>query len=254
MQDPRYYKEYTPAAHLTSYIDAYYVLRRDSSFKPVKRYIYADGLAEIFVNFGSSIPMVDDKIPLKPGRLYFGGTMTATSYITGQPDSRFVGVRFKPGGLSAFYKLNQFEFVDKIVDLPQPELYSIMYDDNKFVERLNRFFTRNLNPRVAHILSISETVYALRGQITVDALAKQNNISTRSLERHFNLTLGIGPKEFIKVVRFHNLIKKLQTKESQESLLRIAYEMGYYDHSHLSKEVKRYGGQNPSDLRGTSDM
>lgn len=248
MQDPRYYIEYAPAAHLASYIDAYYVLRRDSSFKPVKRYIFADGLAEIFVNLGSSIPMVDDKVPLKPGRLYFGGTMTTTSFITGLPDTRFVGIRFKPGGLSAFYKLNQFEFVDKIVDLPQPELYSIMYDDDKLVERLNRFFTRTLNPRVLPVLSISESVYNLRGQITVDALARQNNISRRSLERHFNSALGVGPKEFIKVIRFHNLIKKLQSKESQESLLQIAYEMGYYDHSHLIKEVRRYGGQTPSDI------
>jgi hypothetical protein len=24
--------------------------------------------------------------------------------------------------------------------------------------------------------------------------------------------------------------------------------MGYYDHAHLTKEVRRYGGQNPSEL------
>jgi hypothetical protein len=87
MQDPRFYKEFTPAPHLARFIEAYWTLHRDSAFKPVRRYIYADGLAEMFVNLGTCIPLVDGKIPLKPGRLYYGGTMTATSYIDGLPDS-----------------------------------------------------------------------------------------------------------------------------------------------------------------------
>jgi AraC-like DNA-binding protein len=34
----------------------------------------------------------------------------------------------------------------------------------------------------------------------------------------------------------------------EESLLRIAFELGYYDHAHLTNEFKRYAGIRPSEL------
>lgn len=242
------YKEFKPCAGLARFIEAYWFLHIGSRFDPVRQYIFADGLTEIFTNLGNSVPVIDDTKFLKPGKLYFGGTMTTTSTFTRVPNSDFAGIRFKPGGVAAFYSLNLLELVDRIIDFPDPELHALMYPDDQLGERLDRFFTRKLNTRILPVLAISESVNLHRGLITVDQLAKQHHISKRSLERHFNATIGVGPKEFIKVIRFQHLLKKLKVKDSQESLLQIAYEMGYYDHAHLTREVRRYGGQNPSDL------
>ena len=244
------YQEFKPAEPLQRFIQCYWIARRNADFKPALRYIFADGLSEIFANLSTSgiSPFINGIVPLKPGRVYFGGTMTSTNTIISQPDTVFAGVRLKPGGISAFYKFNLLELVDEIIELSDPGLYAILTEDPGLKERLDKFFLHKLDTRILPIISMSEFVDHHQGRITVDELAKRHHISRRSLERHFNSTIGIGPKEFIKVIRFHHLVQKLQKKESSESLLRIAYEMGYYDHAHLTKEVKRYGGQTPSEL------
>jgi AraC-like DNA-binding protein len=73
-------------------------------------------------------------------------------------------------------------------------------------------------------------------------------------------SLGISPKEFIKIARFQEVLRRLQQIRPQsvlqdgpgdipqESLLRIAFELGYYDHAHLTNEFKRYAGIRPSEL------
>ena len=35
---------------------------------------------------------------------------------------------------------------------------------------------------------------------------------------------------------------------TNESLLRMAYDLGYYDHAHLTNEFKKYAGILPSEL------
>ncbi|MGZ3822192.1 MAG: helix-turn-helix domain-containing protein, partial [Mucilaginibacter sp.] len=60
---------------------------------------------------------------------------------------------------------------------------------------------------------------------------------------------GIPPKEFIKIIRFQYAHKRLLKNNSGESLLSIACEMGYYDHSHLARDIKKYSGLNPSEIK-----
>ncbi|MHA4808099.1 helix-turn-helix domain-containing protein [Flavitalea flava] len=242
------YKEFKPCSALSRFIEVYWHLHIGSHFTPVRQYIFADGLTEIFTNLGNSVPVIDGTKFLKPGKLYFGGTMTTTSTFTRMPNSDFAGIRLKPGGIAAFYSLNLSELVDQIIDFPDPELQGLLYPDDQLGERLDSFFSRKLNTRILPVVAITESVSLHRGLITVDQLARQHHISKRSLERHFNAAIGVGPKEFIKVIRFQHLLKKLKAKDSQESLLQIACEMGYYDHAHLTREVRRYGGQNPSSL------
>jgi len=64
----------------------------------------------------------------------------------------------------------------------------------------------------------------------------------------YNAGSGTAPKEFLKIIRFQEALKRLQLNTSQESLLRIAYELGYYDHAHLTNEFKKYAGILPSEL------
>jgi AraC-like DNA-binding protein len=64
----------------------------------------------------------------------------------------------------------------------------------------------------------------------------------------FNEHMGISPKEFIKVIRFQQVLKRIRKKDYKESFSQLAYEMGYYDHAHLTNEVKRYSGFNPTTL------
>lgn len=48
---------------------------------------------------------------------------------------------------------------------------------------------------------------------------------------------------------FQAALKKLKNKSYNESFLDLAYEVGYYDHAHLTNEIKKFTGLTPSQLR-----
>jgi transcriptional regulator GlxA family with amidase domain len=96
-------------------------------------------------------------------------------------------------------------------------------------------------------LQVTKTVEQFKGSLTVDFLAREHNMTTRTMERAFKRDIGISPKMFIGIIKFVHTNKRIETNKGKNSLLRIAHEQGYYDHAHLSKEVKRFTGFNPSD-------
>src|ERR1700682_5237140 len=108
--------EYIPADPLKKYIDAYWVLETDSRYRRVSRRFFVDGTIEILVNMGSSTPYVNGITPLSPGNIYIGGTITRPNEVSSVPNSNFVGIRFKPGGFSAFYNLPVDMLVDRVVE------------------------------------------------------------------------------------------------------------------------------------------
>ncbi|HSC36475.1 MAG TPA: helix-turn-helix transcriptional regulator, partial [Chitinophagaceae bacterium] len=87
-----------------------------------------------------------------------------------------------------------------------------------------------------------------RGQITVDALARKNHTTLRQLERSFHKHIGITPKEFINITRFQNAFLDITHNKKHKNLLDIAIEHGYYDHAHLTNDVRRYTGLPPSGI------
>jgi AraC-like DNA-binding protein len=66
------------------------------------------------------------------------------------------------------------------------------------------------------------------------------------LERNFKKNIGISPKEFVNILRFQFALEKIKDNQLGKSLQDIAFESGYYDHAHLSNEIKRYTGLSPS--------
>jgi AraC-like DNA-binding protein len=240
------YTEIPPAEHLKDFIDMYWIMETEALYQPAEVRLYADGTTDIFVNMGSTRPLLNNK-PLLPGTIYFGGTMTTSSLIQRLPNSVFIGIRFKPGGFAFFYKLPLQELTDEIIEFPDRFLYDLLDVDNKVTDRLNDFFTRKIR-NTYNLLPLAKTVENHRGKITVDYLAEKHHVTNRTLERMFNEHMGITPKEFIKVIRFQQVLKRIRKKDFKESLSQLAYEMGYYDHAHLTNDVKRYSGFNPTTL------
>ncbi|WP_449399491.1 helix-turn-helix domain-containing protein [Chryseobacterium wanjuense] len=58
--------------------------------------------------------------------------------------------------------------------------------------------------------------------------------------------MGLSPKEYSNIIRFQNALSLIKNSKQNRSLLDIAFECGYYDHSHLSNEIRRNTGLSPS--------
>ena len=241
-----------PAPGLQDHIAAYWVRRTGRDAQRSGRRVYADGCADLIYNGGDSPawfnPMArpEEMIPLYPGQLYLGGTMTAYGIVRSEPGCLLTGIRFRPGGFYAFYGITMEPAVDAVIGFSDGELAARMSQAGVPGKRLDQWFKAKIVSGRSDFAGLCAEAYRTGGQITVDELATRWHMSNRTLERVFKEHVGIPPKEFLRIVRFQEVLKRLPV--SGESLLRIAFELGYYDHAHLTNEFKKYSGVLPSEL------
>ena len=87
-------------------------------------------------------------------------------------------------------------------------------------------------------------IYESKGNIPIGELAAETGYSECYIRRVFEEVHGISPKVFEKIVRFQNMLDRMD-KESFRGIGDIALESGYYDQSHMIKDFKNYTGMTP---------
>jgi len=239
------YLKFEPAPALKHCIDFYWLLQTGSSYEPVCVPLFADTSTDIFANLGSSPAAFNQNCLMSPGGLYVGGTSTCAGFVNSLPNSIFIGIRFKPCGLHTIYKFPLVELVNNIIDFHDRELLLLLDVDAGLPARLDAYFFSKLTS-AAMPAPIAKVVLGAKGLISVDQLAEKCNVSSRTLERQAYAGLGIGPKEFISIVRFQTVLKALQKMRTNGSMMQVAYQAGYYDPAHFTREVKKYAGLTPS--------
>lgn len=240
------YIEYLPHPLLIPYIETYWS-STDFAEKEVKRRVLPDGCVDIIFSFHrQSLP-------------HIVGTMTTFLEVEYQGEVRFVGIRFKPGGITAFTRVPVNEFTDSRV-----ELFSIesVFDksfsediswersttdiissvDNYLLSKLSMLFV--LDKRIEFAVSL---IKQGKGNIPIRFIAEQACLSKRQFERRFLSDIGISPKAFSRIIKFKNTHHLLKSGANQ-SLFDLAVDCGYYDHAHLIKEFKQLSGSLPSNL------
>jgi AraC-like DNA-binding protein len=146
-----------------------------------------------------------------------------------------------------FYKYASLhEITDTTIIFERDLTPEINPTTDHFVDVFNRFFFSRMAEPKQTILPVITTINNYKGHITVEALARNHFISKRQLERNFKQQTGISPKEFINFVRFEFALQNIKEFHCKKSLLQIAFDSGYYDHAHLSNDIKRYTGLTPS--------
>lgn len=81
---------------------------------------------------------------------------------------------------------------------------------------------------------------------TIAGIARSLSISERQLERRFLERVGSSPKRYASLRRFEHAARLLT---SDAPLGRIAQDAGYYDQSHFIRELRRFSGMTPGELR-----
>lgn len=192
-------------------------------------------------------------------KLLFAGPYTRKAAIPILPGREYFGVTFRPGRVPRLADLHPTELIDTTVELPKllgmntdllgECLLSADGIDAKqaFMERvfqkagIKSLVRRDLCNRCAELIESCDR------QIKVNDLACHVGTSIRTLERTFLKDMGISPKMFIRLVRFHDIVKKLR-KGGYPTLTYIAYEFGYTDQSHFIKDFKALAGRLPSEI------
>ncbi len=242
------YTEFAPHPTLAPYIDAYWTAAGDGTGMQMEK-ILPDGCIDIIFNLGPDCLSENNSYVLESGQAHLIGTMTRFKETLMLPETRLLGIRFKPAAFTVFYDYPSLEALTDTTISFDKRLAPDLDDTVKYsVQYLDHFFLKKLSKPVRSILPMISGIQDAKGLLTVKALAEKHFTTTRQLERAFNQQMGISPKEFINLVRYQTTFREIKNNASQKSLLQIAFECGYYDHSHLTNEIKRYTGVAPAHL------
>lgn len=138
----------------------------------------------------------------------------------------------------------------KLLDiLPQAEgLIEQILEHTQFEQRI-RCFEQFLNQHLLHALSdislaVLKCIYRSTSQFKIKELEQLTGYSSRHIQRTFKQDTGLCPKSFFNMMRFQSAIHHLQYSV-QHSISDLAYDLGYNDQSHFSKDFKKYGNTSP---------
>lgn len=122
------------------------------------------------------------------------------------------------------------------------------------VRVLDRILTRHLM-RAAPIdpLVIAAGRLLLREPRPIADVARRMGVSPRHLTRTFRHAVGLTPKMFARISRFQRVAAVLDDESSSGVLAGVALACGYYDQSHLVRDVRAFAGGTPVALRAALD-
>lgn len=183
------------------------------------------------------------------------GPLSQTIYGQFRGNAAGLLVVFTPWGLHRIFGLNMIELRDRLVD----GLSCI--GNNVIACRQRLFMTDKLQQRIevveAFLLSclhsrrielrgidrIIQTIQLRKGNVAVDLLCKQANMSLKTFERHFDQQTGLPPKLFSEITRFAHAVRLF---EQSKNAFDIIVACGYTDQAHLIKEFKKFSNTTPT--------
>lgn len=91
----------------------------------------------------------------------------------------------------------------------------------------------------------AQRLYATPGQAKIGVLADELNLCPRQLEREFKREVGTTPKTLARLIRFDALTDRMMATPDLV-LTTLAYDLGFSDQAHLSKEFQQLTQMSPS--------
>ncbi|GAB3659912.1 hypothetical protein GCM10028791_33570 [Echinicola sediminis] len=240
------YKIITPHKELQSFIHFYWELNGSEQEKQWER-VFPDGCAGIVMNLGDTCKTDNGRVLMELGKTYVVGAMNSFKDSFIDTKTHLMGVCLKPGTFANFYNYaSQNELTNDTVEFEKSNSFNLdkMFD-NPF-HYFDRFFLGRIKRKSNPLQSVINDIHAANGRTSIYELSKRNFMTVRQLERNFKKFIGLSPKEYSNIIRFQYAWSLIKSSNNDRSLLDIAFESGYYDHSHLTKEIKRNTGLSPS--------
>jgi len=97
--------------------------------------------------------------------------------------------------------------------------------------------------------AIEEIRMSFGSQLRVPELAKKCGLSVSAFERRFRRDFHLTPTEYVRKVRIHEACRQLL--HSDRELAEIAYDSGFSDQSHFTREFRRVMGTSPGTYRNS---
>ncbi len=182
--------------------------------------------------------------------------MTRPLLVRSARPARLTAVRFRPGGATPFLRFPAHEITDSQTPLMDnwrcnalTESIGRARHDSQRVRALESGLWARISRAVPdpdrRVRSAVTMVH--RRVVAVGMIAANVGLSRQHLTRLFRREVGIGPKQFARVVRMQRL-RTLLRMAATLGWTAVALEAGYYDQPHMIHECHALTGLSPREL------
>ena len=188
------------------------------------------------------------------------GPMSGVGRTVGLDLAETVGAYFRPGRAFRFFDLPVSNLADTALavgdiwearDAPSSSTLADLGEGARipWVESLLLARLRHRQRRTGSVDVEGLAARLLRsaGRVTVDSMARAAGVSRQHLSREFRQRIGMGPKLYCRLARFHSVLAHASTRATID-WARVAVDMGLADQSHLIAECREFSGLTPHTL------
>ena len=247
------HQEFESPEELQDAIKCFWYNRRDFGELQSSFEVMPDGYAEIIFYFGSpcsiSINGAFQELPSP----FIMGLLNQPVLLTTKNQFEIIAIRCFPWTVFDLLGLPSGNDPVRVFEHPVAGLQSKLNDliqakmIDKAIDLVKQYFL-DARSHIAMDSMLFKAGLAMReskGVIPVSLVASSAHASVRTLERKFKQSSGYSVKNVSGLMRFEQARNRLW-QYPNSNLAGLAFELGYADQSHLSREFKRYSGSTPT--------
>ncbi len=229
------YREHVPAADRRDFIECFWSIE---TFATINTGVPPDGCVDIVFSPDFGLRAV--------------GTMTVEQVFFLGAGTQTVGVRFRPGMAGSVLRVSPAEFTDSFIDLedlwPQRgmEWKTQLLESKSIADQMEALCRSVQIPEQAKnpVQLAIKAMRSVHGNVDIDYIASQANLSSRQFRRRCREEAGLTPKHLCRILRFRRA-QQLAKCSSRVNWAQIAAETGYFDQSHLIRDFGELTGRTP---------
>jgi AraC-like DNA-binding protein len=199
----------------------------------------------------------------RQSRTLFAGQLTRPVQVVPRGYARIAGAHLRPQGGFDLLHVPQHRYTDRVVDLRSIDPafagqlrkdVASQEDGKTMAAKLAQLLVARVRPvpKPCAATTAVSIALALKGMIAVSDLARASNVSTRQLERLFHERVGLSPKQFVRIVRFQEVLRATRSG-ADCGWAAVALEHGFYDQAHFINDFKAFVGRTPGGWKINAD-
>jgi len=264
-----------PVEALRAYISRYVFVKAEGSTDTMAppiddpRFVNGKHVQQLLPNYGSLIfqrnVTTDINGTISDGLTLLGANQTTIVITTLSGWYEGMLLDFEPGAMHALLHIDLQQLSGQVLTaqlygdeglLQLDHIFKSNPDANHIAPLIDAFFLGHLPHKedlnYTRMCKVIAACDEAKGNISAAQMASVACLGERQFLRVFRTYVGIPPKQFIRLRRFHRAIQTMQqtaAKGKQIDLLTIALQHGYYDLSHMALEFQQMGCVSPSHFR-----
>lgn len=264
-----------PTDVLRPYISRYVFVKAEGSTDTMSppsddpRFVNGKHVQQLLPNYGSLVFMknvvADVNGTLSDGLTLLGANQQAIGLTTVSGWFEGMMLDFEPGGMHALLGTDLQQLSGKVLTCSAyadeglrelDRLFKSTGEQEATAQLIDTFFLGHLPHKedinYTRLRKVVAACDASKGNISAAEMAGIACLGERQFLRVFRQYVGIPPKQFVRLRRFHSALQDMQKTAAAGKdidLLGTALQHGYYDLSHMALEFQQMGCVSPGHFR-----